>query len=47
MLRDEKLTDITTIDWNKIKDKATSLIRLCVSDDVMNHMLDLTTLKDI
>lgn len=46
-LRDEKSTDITTIDWNEMKEKTASLIGLCVFDDVMNHILDLTTPKDV
>lgn len=45
-LRDEKPADIATVDWNEMKEKAAGLIRLCVSDDVMNHILDLTTPKD-
>ncbi|KAI5405758.1 hypothetical protein KIW84_052500 [Lathyrus oleraceus] len=36
-LCDEKPADITTIDWNDMEDKAASLIRLCVSDNVINH----------
>lgn len=46
-LRDDKPTDITTIYWNKMKDKAPGLIILCVSDDMMNHILDLLTPKDV
>lgn len=30
-----------------MKEKVVGLIRLCVSDDVMNHILDLTTSKDV
>lgn len=30
-----------------MKENTTCLIRLCVFDDVMNHILDLTTLKDV
>lgn len=47
VLRDEKSTDITTINWNEIKDKATGLMGLCISYDEMNHILDLTTPKDV
>lgn len=46
-LCDEKLTDITTIDWNEMKEKVAGLIRLCVSGDVINHILDLKNSKDV
>lgn len=47
MLRDEKRTDIAIVDWNERKENAACLIRLCVSDDTMNDILDLTTPKDV
>ncbi|CAI8585364.1 unnamed protein product [Vicia faba] len=40
---DEKPTDIAIIDWIKMEENVVGLIRLCISDDVMNHILDLTT----
>ena len=46
-LCDEKPTDITTVDWNEINENAACLIRLCISVDVMNHILNLTTPKDV
>lgn len=47
VLRDEKSADIATIHSNEMKEKVASLIRLCVSDDVMIHIVDLTTSKDV
>ncbi|CAI8589056.1 unnamed protein product [Vicia faba] len=41
------MTNITTIDWNEMKEKIAGLIRLYVFDDVMNHILDLKTLKNV
>ncbi|CAJ2663689.1 unnamed protein product [Trifolium pratense] len=46
-LRETKPADMDDIDWTEMKEKAAGLIRLCVSDEVMHHILDLTTPKEV
>lgn len=46
-LRDDTPTNIATIDYNDMKEKVTDLIRICISDDIMNHIIDITTPKDV
>jgi hypothetical protein len=46
-LRETKPADMDDTDWAEMKEKAAGLIRLCVSDDVMHLILDLTTPKEV
>ena len=36
-LKDEKLADTTTAAWDVMQEKACGMIRLCVTDDVLNE----------
>lgn len=47
VFRDEKSTDIATVDWNEMKEKVTGLLTLCISNDMMNHILDLTASENV
>lgn len=47
MLRETKLADMEDADLVKMKEKVARLIRLCVLDEVMYHILDLMTLKEV
>ncbi|XP_045825325.1 uncharacterized protein LOC123917602 [Trifolium pratense] len=46
-LRETKPTDMADDDWLELQEKAAGLIRLCVSDEVMYHILDLTSPKEV
>jgi hypothetical protein len=46
-LHETKPTDMVDADWLELQEKAAGLIRLCVSDEVMYHILDLTSPKEV